>query len=107
MERTFVHRVRLKPPRVGVSVTHVCQQWSFEGGTAPVIGVPYSATETVESATTYRDDNRTVQGNTNRRLYRDSHGRTRVDSVFIPAGSEDNPVPTGIAINDPVAGKQY
>jgi hypothetical protein len=107
MERTFVHRVRLKPPRVGVSVTNVCQQWSFEGGTAPVIGVPYSATETVESATAYRDDNRTVQGNTNRRLYRDSHGRTRVDSVFIPAGSEDNPVPTGISINDPVAGKQY
>jgi hypothetical protein len=107
MERTFVQRLQLvRPGSVSTNSNHVCQRWSFEGGTAPVIGAPYSATETVESATTYRDGNRAVRGITNRRLYRDSHGRTRVDAVFLPADSTD-PVPIGITINDPVAGKQY
>src|SRR3981081_1094749 len=70
MERPFVHRVRFKPASaVSVSSNQVCQRWSFEGGTAPVIGAPYSATETIESATTYRDGNRTVRVITNRRIY--------------------------------------
>jgi hypothetical protein len=56
---------------------------------------------------TYRDGNRRVQGTTMRRIYRDSHGRTRADDLFIRADSTDSPVPTGTSISDPVAGKQY
>jgi len=95
------------PRAVRADSNQVYQVWSFEAGTAPVIGAPFSATRTVESAMTYRDGNRRVQGTTMRRIYRDSHGRTRADDLFIPADSPDSPVPTGTTISDPVAGKQY
>jgi hypothetical protein len=106
MRRIFL-QPRQQPGAVRATSDDAFQRWSFEGGTAPVVGAPFSATRVVQTATTYRDGNRTVQGNSNRRLYRDTHGRTRADDVFIPPGSADNPVPSGITINDPIAGKQY
>ena len=87
--------------------SHPVQRSSIEGGTAPIVGAPYSATGTTESATTYLDGTRLVQGSTIRRFHRDSQGRTRVESSFRPVDSPENPVPNSITINDPVAGKQY
>ncbi len=108
MKGTFVQILQRNQSRaVPANSNHAFQRWSFDGGTAPVIGAPFSATATVQSATTFLDGNRTVRGNITRRLYRDSHGRTRVDELSTPAGSTDSPMPGGITINDPVAGKQY
>ena len=99
---------QVSAPRVlRADSNHACQVWSFEAGNAPVVGAPFSATRTIQSSTTYRDGNRRAQGTTMRRIYRDSHGRTRADDLFIPADSANGPVPTGTTISDPVAGMQY
>jgi hypothetical protein len=105
MEKTSIRKVYRRSSAIPVS-NRLTVRWSFEGGTAPVIGAPFSATGTVQSAMTYRDGNRIVRGTTIRRLYRDSHGRTRADDMFTAAGSCDSPVSSSITIYDSVAGKQ-
>ena len=108
MKRTFIQRLELKSVQAVQALSkQAFQRGSFEGGTAPIIGAAFSATQSAQFTTTYLDGNRKVQGNINRRLYRDSHGRIRVEDLFTPAGSTDNPVPSSIAIMDPIAGNQY
>ena len=81
---------------------------SFEDGTAPVVGMPYSAIGTTQSATLFLDGNRIVHTETTR-YFRDSQGRTRVEHMFAPANFPvgSPPTITMITINDPVSGERY
>ena len=81
---------------------------SFEDGTAPVVGMPYSAIGTTQSATLLLDGNRIVHTETTR-FFRDSQGRTRVERSFSPTNSTVGSAPTVmmVTINDPVSGERY
>lgn len=81
---------------------------SFEDGTAPVVGVPYSGIGTTRSVSTFLDGNRIVHVETTR-FFRDSQGRTRVERMFPPANStmSSPPIPAMVTINDPVSGERY
>lgn len=61
MEKTSIRKVYRRSSAIPVS-NRLTVRWSFEGGTAPVIGAPFSATGTVQSAMTYRDGNRANGG---------------------------------------------
>lgn len=75
----------------------------LEAGTAAVLGEPYSGVQT----TTLLKNNKLVLRQTTR-LFRDSHGRTRVEHT-LPTGSdtESSPTITSVTINDPVSGEEY
>jgi hypothetical protein len=106
--KTFIRRLQSMPMKVVLAdKNHPIQRWSFDAGNAPVVGAPYSGIGTTESAMTYLDGNRVVQGRTTRRFFRDSQGRTRTESTFISARHPDHESPLNTTINDPVAGKQY
>jgi len=106
--KTIIGRLHSMPaPVVFAARNHPIQRWSFDGGNAPVVGAAYSAIGTTESAMTYLDGNRVVQGRTTRRFFRDSQGRTRIESTFNAARHPDHESPLDITINDPVADKQY
>lgn len=81
---------------------------SFEDGTAPVAGTPYSGIGTTRSATIFLDGNRLVHIETTR-FFRDSQGRTRVERMFSPTNStmSSPPIPAMVTINDPVSGERY
>ena len=81
---------------------------SFEDGTAPVVGMPYSAIGTTQSATLLLDGNRIVHTETTR-FFRDSQGRTRVEHMFSLANSivSSTPAVMMVTINDPVSGERY
>lgn len=76
---------------------------SLEGGTAAVLGEPYSGIQT----TSILNGNKIVLRHTTR-FFRDSHGRTRVERT-LPTNSdmESSPIITSITINDPVSGEEY
>jgi hypothetical protein len=106
--KTIIGRLQPMPTKVVLAdKNHPMQRWSFDAGNAPIVGAPYSAIGTTESAMTYLDGNRVVQGRTTRRFFRDSQGRSRTESTFISARHPDHESPLDITINDPVAGKQY
>jgi hypothetical protein len=81
---------------------------SFEDGTAPVVGMPYSAIGTTQSATLFLDGNRIVRTEATR-FFRDSQGRTRVEHMFPPTISTVGSASTimMVTINDPVRGERY
>lgn len=81
---------------------------SYEDGTAPVVGMPYSGIGTTQSATLFLDGNRIVHTETTR-FYRDSQGRTRVEHTFLPINSTANspPIALTVTINDPMSGERY
>jgi len=81
---------------------------SFEDGTAPVAGTPYSGIGTTRSATVFVDGNRIVHSETTR-FFRDSQGRTRVERMFPATDStkSSSPIPAMVTINDPVSGERY
>ena len=81
---------------------------SFENGTAPVVGMPYSGTGTTQSATLFLDGNRIVHTETTR-FFRDSQGRTRVEHLFLPINPtvSSPPMATMVTISDPVIGERY
>jgi hypothetical protein len=70
-------------------------------GTAAVLDEPYSGIQT----TSILDGNNKLPGATTR-FFRDSHGRTRLESIF-PTSSESSPIIMSITIIDPVSRKEY
>jgi hypothetical protein len=70
-----------------------------------VTGAPYSADEKTESVQTLADGTH-ITNSTTTRTYRDSEGRTRRE-ITLQALGGDQPGPTTISINDPVAGVSY
>jgi hypothetical protein len=96
---------RVAPITSGVNrADAVIQPWSLEAGTAPIAGAPYTAT----TVTSFMHDGRIVRLPSTR-FFRDSQGRTRVESggflESTPAGSPSSH--TLITINDPVSGERY
>lgn len=78
----------------------------FYAGRGNVKGAPYAAEAVNESTQTLADGTRITNKNTTK-MYRDSEGRTRMESSFTPVG---NWVPEGgagsmVTIMDPVAGE--
>jgi hypothetical protein len=80
---------------------------ALNGGGAPVVGAPYSATITNESIQTLPDGNRIVQNFTGT-IARDSQGRSRQDAPLPTIGnlSAAN-APHLVFIRDPVAQTSY
>jgi hypothetical protein len=80
---------------------------ALNGGGAPVVSAPYSATITNESIQTLPDGNRIVQNSTGM-IARDSQGRTRQDTPLPMIGnlSAAN-APHLVFIRDPVAQTSY
>ena len=80
---------------------------ALNGGGAPVVGAPYSATITNESIQTLPDGNRIVQNNTGV-IARDSQGRTRQDAPLPMIGnlSAAN-APHLVFLRDPVTQTSY
>lgn len=78
---------------------------SISFGPNPVVGEPYSAVEENESKQTLADGTNIEQHNMNRKTYRDSQGRTRIE-LYIQnfPGEPDPSTPITISVQDPVAG---
>lgn len=74
-------------------------------GPTPVVGEPYSAVEENETKQTLSDGTNIEQHNTNRKTYRDSQGRTRIETYVQNVPGEPDPsIPINISVQDPVAG---
>jgi hypothetical protein len=103
-------RARASPTTLRVSDANVIAAGhsSFEQGTAPVVGMPYSAVGTTQSATLFLDGNRIAHAETTR-FFRDSQGRTRVEHMFPPTNATVTSPPRimMVMINDPVLGERY
>lgn len=74
----------------------------------PVIGEPYYAVEESDTKQTLVDGTNIEQHSVNRKIYRDSQGRTRIESypINVP-GDADPSNPVVISIEDPVAGTVF
>jgi hypothetical protein len=75
------------------------------GNSKPIVNEPYSVVEQTEHAQTLADGTRMLT-KTQKRLYRDSSGRTRTESFPNHSGIPSREL-TVIEIHDPVAGKAY
>jgi hypothetical protein len=76
----------------------------YPAGQTPVTGAPYSIVEETEHTRTL-DDGTHIATKSQRRLFRDSYGRTRVEFPGPPEMPSNGPA--AISIYDPVAGKRY
>jgi hypothetical protein len=78
------------------------------GQLAGIVGAPFSAVRSQQSARAFADGNRIDNGR-NARLYRDSQGRTRVESDVPAQVLAANPhlEPVLITIVDPVSSERY
>jgi hypothetical protein len=80
--------------------------WMGRAVRTPVTGAPYSATRTTLTERVLADGNhisRTAQS----KVYRDTHGRTRVERTITPQASSGKQPFTMVTIVDPVAGYRY
>lgn len=80
--------------------------WMGRASRTPVTGAPYSATRTTQIERVLADGNhisRTAQS----KVYRDTHGRTRVERTITPRASSGKQPFTMVTIFDPVAGYRY
>jgi hypothetical protein len=93
----------LNVPRAAVIPVIAGAMSPLAGGTAAVLGAPYSGIRT----TTLLNGDKIVLRHTTR-FFRDSHGRTRLELAF-PANSnmKSRPVVMSVTINDPVSGQMY
>jgi len=84
------------------------QYASVTYGIAPIAGAPYSALGVTNFATTFVDGNRISRRETTR-IFRDSHGRARVEHTSPPPSTDFDPLatPAIVLINDPVRGECY
>lgn len=74
----------------------------------PVVGEPYSAVEESDNKQTLADGTNIEQQSVSRKTYRDSQGRTRIESYAVNApGDTDPSSPLVISIQDPVAGTVF
>src|SRR5215831_16871493 len=68
-----------------------------------VTGAPYSATQIVQSQTSFADGNR-IANKHQTQVYRDSQGRIRTEETVTPAADSGKAPFTMVTIVDPVAG---
>jgi hypothetical protein len=75
-------------------------------GRAIVTGAPYSGTETTSTVQTLASGNTITHQNINQ-VYRDSQGRTRIETTITPPADSGRSPFTEIVINDVVGGYRY
>ncbi|MBV9082717.1 MAG: hypothetical protein JOZ62_08585, partial [Acidobacteriaceae bacterium] len=74
---------------------------------APIVGLPYSAQQTIEHTQTLADGTHIHDAMQQTTFYRDSQGRTRTEHRFTPPPGAVAGIPAMIQITDPVAGYSY
>lgn len=78
-----------------------------------ITGAPYSGEEVTESSQTLNDGTRLTRKIPQQRVYRDWHGRTRVERPILPPAPRPSRVQPAVEVDpiveitDPVAGVQY